>query len=459
MSKRTRTAGRAAEVIGRSTLGPRPIPDLMRVKASRALATDQRVLDNGLQVVAIRKAGAPLVEIRLRIPFGGRTEEHAARAELLAETTMLGTADRSREQVDIALSDVGGHLGASVDPQRLLYAGSVLANGLPTLLTVLADVLTGAAYRKTDVLGERDRLVEHLALAVAQPATAARMALQRRRFGHHPAAWEMPDAGLVAAVGPAAVRGLHRTAVVPDGSTLVLVGDLSPRGAIDHVDRALSGWTGRRPAVQLGSPPAVRGGELEAVNRVGSVQSQIRLTGPAVTRTSPEYTALQVANLVYGGYFSSRLVENVREDKGYTYGAGSGIEFWPGTAALTVSFDTTTSSTAPALLEARYELGRLALTPPTTAEVESARNYALGTLAISLATQAGLASMVSAMHGAGLDIGWLREHPGRLAAVTVDEVTAAAATYLAPSAFTGVVVGDLAAIADGLDRLGGVRLP
>jgi predicted Zn-dependent peptidase len=124
-----------------------------------------------------------------------------------------------------------------------------------------------------------------------------------------------------------------------------------------------------------------------------------------------------------------------------------------------VSFDTTTDATAPALLEAQYELGRLSLLAPTESEVESARNYALGTLATSLATQAGLASTLSMLVGSDLDETWLREHPGRLAATTVDQVAEAAAGMLAPAAFTGVVVGDLTTISPGLRALGTVSLP
>lgn len=458
-----RRGPRSAEAIGHTALGPRAVPDLMRVRRTRAPAADHAVLDNGLQVVAVRRSGAPLVEVRLRIPFGGTTAklagQHAARAELLSATTMLGTAYRDREQVDVALSDVGGHLYATVDPQRLLYTGAVLANGLPTLLEILGEILTTAAYRSADVAGERDRMVEHLALSMSQPSVTARIALQRKRFGDHPAAKEMPDPALVGAVGPAAIRGLHHRAVVPAGSTLVLVGDLNPRKTVETAAGALSGWVSQRQAVVLTAPPAVTGSDVEALHRNGSVQSQVRLTAAAAGRTSPDYAALQITNLIYAGYFSSRLVENIREDKGYTYHAGSGIEFWPGTAALTVSFDTNTESTAPALLEARYELGRLALLPPTAAEVESACNYALGTLAISLATQAGYASTLSSMHGAGLDVEWLRTHPTRLAAVTVDDVAEVAARYLAPSRFTGIVQGNLDAIADGLRNIGGVQLP
>lgn len=456
-SRRSKPAARTAEQIGRTDIGPRPVPDLMKVRAGRVPAAESSTLANGLRVVAVRRPGAPLIEIRLRIPFGGRTRLRAARAEVLAASAMLGTAERDRFEVDMALADLGAHLDTAVDPQRLLYSGSVLSNGLPALLDVLAELLTAPAYRRKDVLGERDRLVEYLALAAAQPGVVARMALQRQRFGEHPAAWEMPDPQLVDAVGPAAVRGLHRRSVVPDGATLVLVGDLQPAKVVQQVSTALQGWTSDAAAVALDPPPAVVGAPVKVVHRNGSVQSQVRLTGPAIGRGSPDYPALQIANLVFGGYFSSRLVENIREDKGYTYSAHSAIEFWPGAAAMTVSFDCTTEATAPALLETRYELGRIALTPPTAAEVESARNYALGALAISLATQAGYASTVSAVHGAGQDLQWLRDHPARLAAVTADDVAAAASKYLAPQGFTGVVVGDRSAVEPALQRLGDVE--
>jgi zinc protease len=450
---------RTAEEIGRTAAGPRAIPPMSLTTASRPPGVTRVQLDSGLSVVAVRKPRSPLVEVRLRIPFAGTTQKHAARAEMLASTILLGTDARDREQVDADLALVGGHLDASVDPQRLMLTGSVLSTGLPVLLEVLADCLTGAAYRRSDVLGERDRLVENLAISATQPSTVAHRFLQQRRFGDHPAAWDFPEPDLVAGVGPAALRGMHTRGVLPRGATLVLVGDLSPSKTIDLVAKALDSWSAGPDAQarKLTPPPPIVGADLLAHHRPGAVQSQIRLSGPALPRDDPGYPAQQLANLVYGGYFSSRLVENIREDKGYTYSARSSLEFWPGTAAVTVAFDTTTPSTAPALLEARYELGRLSLLAPTDAEVESARNYALGTLATSLSTQSGLASTLSMLAGAGLDETWLREHPGRLAKVTVDEVAGAAATLLAPANFTGVVVGDLGVLRGELLGLGNVE--
>ena len=189
------------------------------------------------------------------------------------------------------------------------------------------------------------------------------------------------------------------------------------------------------------------------------MQSQLRLSAAAVSRTDPRYPALQLANLVFGGFFSSRLVENLREDKGYTYSAHSMVEFDPSGAALLVETDVTTDVTAAAVLETRYELARLSAVPPTEAELDSARSYAIGSLLISLDSQPGLAGTLSALAGVGLDAEWLRMHPARLEAVTADQVASAAAEFFSPSAFTGVVVGDAEVTGPRLRALGGIEFP
>jgi zinc protease len=453
---------RTAAQIGRTPLGARPVPELTAPAVTRAPRTVDTVLDNGLRVIAVRKPGTPLVEARLRIPFSASrvaARLHSARAELMAATLMLGTGTRDRQQVDADLAVVGGHLDASVDAQRLMVAGSVLSTGLPTLLAVLADSLTDAVFRPADVEVERARLHEHLMISMSQPSSVARRHLQQRRFGDHAAAWDTPLAEDVDAVAPTLVRSLYRRQAVPDGAVLVLVGDLSPARAVGQVADALGEWRSERGAVGMTPPPPVEAAPLALFDNPGAVQSQVRLSAPAVGREHEGYPAQQLANLVYGGYFSSRLVENIREDKGFTYSASSSVSFWPGRAALTVGFDTTTESTAAAVWEAQYELGRMALTPPNDAEVESARNYALGTLAASLATQAGYASMIAQLAGSGLDAAWLDDYRAGVAAVTTAEVHDLARTIFAPAAFMGVVVGDLSSVAAPLSAVLPVELP
>ncbi|MQA60118.1 MAG: insulinase family protein [Actinophytocola sp.] len=450
---------RSAEEIGRTERGPRPLPGLGEQRAAAEFSVADTVLDNGLRVLAVRKATVPTVELRLRIPFGGTDPMHSARSEVLAETLLTGTERWDRVTIDTELALIGGELGTAVDPERLSISGSALADGLPTLLDVLADALTGASYAGNEVARERERLVERLAVARTQPRVIAREALQRRRYGDHPVTREMPQAEDVALVDPEQVRALHTASVLPRGSVLVLVGDVDPDTVIGQVTDALAGWASDAAATTLLPLPDLDGGDLHLVTRPGAVQSQIRLSAQAIGRTDPRYAALQLANLTYGGYFSSRLVENIREDKGYTYGAHSGFDFTGDSATLIVDADTASEVTAAALLETRYELARLGIVPPTAEEVESVRQYAIGSLLISTSSQGGLASQLAGLAGQGLDAEWLAEHPGRLAAVTADEVASAAIEFFAPARFTGVVVGDPDVVGAGLTALGGVVVP
>jgi predicted Zn-dependent peptidase len=446
---------RSAEEIGRTERGPRPLPPLGEQRAATGLSTVDTVLSNGLRVIVVQQQAVPMVELRLRIPFAGTDLMHAARAEVLASTLLTGTARRDRVGIDTELALAGGELDSAVDPERLSVGGNALASGLDTVLDVLADVLTSASYADEEVLREKERLVERIAMAKSQPNVIARQALQKHRYGDHPATREMPEAEDVAAVTAAEVRALHQASVLPRGSVLVLVGDVELDSAVARLESALSGWTGDKSAVELPDVPPVTGGDLLFVPRAGAVQSQLRLTAEAITRTDPRYAALQLANLAYGGFFSSRLVENVREDKGYTYHARSSLEFTPSGATLNIDTDTASDVTASALLEVRYELARICLTPPSESEVDTVRQYAVGQLLTATSSQAGLASQLAALASQGLGVEWLVAHPAKLQAVTTAEIAAAAGEFFAPSRWTGVIVGDPAQL-ESLGVLGGV---
>jgi predicted Zn-dependent peptidase len=319
-------------------------------------------------------------------------------------------------------------------------------SGLPGLLDVLGDVLTGATYPKREVLGERDRLAQELAIYRSQAAVVAREALLRRMYGDHPYGRELPLAEELQRVKPTQLRELHERRIAPAGSVLTVVGDLAPAKAISLVEAALAGWTARTKALETPELPVPPVGAALLVDRPGAVQTTLRMAGPAPSRTAPDYAAFHLANLVFGGYFSSRWVANIREDKGYTYSPHAQVEHPPAGSRVTVSADVSTPTTAPALLETVYELGRVATLPVGQDELDQARRYAIGVLALGTATQAGLASTLSQLAGAGLGVEWLRDFPKQLAVVTVDDALAAAAQHLAPNRLTTVLVGDVAQV-------------
>jgi predicted Zn-dependent peptidase len=431
----------------------RPVPALGRARAPKLPTVAERTLDSGLRVLAVRRPGVPLVELRLRVPFSGKGVDHVAKAQLLGDTLLSGTDRRSAAQIAADLQALGASLSASTDSDRLGLGGSVLTAGLPGLLELLGEVLTGAAYPKVEVQGERERLVQELAIYRSQAGVVAREALLARMYGNHPYARELPTGEAVQAVKASALRSLHAKRVAPEGSVLVLVGDLTPARALDRVEAALSSWTAKGAAAVAPPLPEPPGGPALLVDRPGAVQTTVRMAGSAPSRTHPDHAAFTLANLVFGGYFSSRWVANIREDKGYTYSPNSGVDHPPAGSRVTLSTDVATAVTAPALLETWYELGRMVTVPVGQGELDQARRYAVGSLALSTASQAGLASTLSALTASGLGVSWLRDSPKALAGVTVDQVLEAAARYLAPARLTTVLVGDVEQVEGPVSRL------
>jgi predicted Zn-dependent peptidase len=415
-------------------------------------AVAERTLPNGLRVLAVRRASVPVVEMRLRIPTGapgGKNKHgvspktiktHVAGATLLAETMLTGTAEHDRSQLAAELQLLGGSLSANIDNDRLALVGSVLAPNLRQLLGLLAEIVQTASYPKREVAGERERLAAELAIARSQPSVQAREALLARLYGKHPYATELPVDGSLEQVTAKQLRALHAQTVSPSAAVLTLVGDLRPAAALDAVEVALGGWSGTA-AAPLPELPRHRPGGVTIADRPDAVQTNIRLGGPALPRTAPNYAALQVANVVFGGYFSSRLVNNIREDKGYTYSPRSSIEHAAAGSRLIVAADVATSVTAPALLEVLYELGRVALLPLGEDEIAAARRYAAGTLAMSTATSAGLASTLSMLAGSGLGPDYLRSHSGALGAVDAKAIEEVADEF-APTRLAAVLLGD-----------------
>jgi predicted Zn-dependent peptidase len=418
------------------------VPGLAAPRRPKRIRTSERVLPSGLRVVAVRRPTVPIVEVRLWVPFFSTKPTHAARASLLAASMTTGTAKRSRVELATAFGALGAELTAGVDPDRLLLSSSGLATGLPALLHLIAEVLTSARYPSDEVAGERTRLVERIRVTRSQAGSQAADALARRLAPGHPYGSTLPDEEQVAATSAAQLRALHAGMVRPDGAVLVLVGDLSPARALDTAERALADWTGS-PALSRPVPlPTPDGRRMQVVHRPGSVQTSFRFGGVAVPRNHPSYPALQLANLAFGGYFSSRWVENIRENKGYSYSPRSLLEHAQLGSSFHAAADVATGVTGAAVLETLYELGRLASLPISPAELDSAQQYAIGTLALATATQSGLANQIVALLSAGLDVDWMIEHPGRLLKVTAEQVAEAAAEFLAPRRLVSVAVGD-----------------
>jgi zinc protease len=431
---------------------PRPelvgiVPEVPPLRGIKLPTVAERTLGNGLRILAARRSGVPRLEARLLVPSArnGKPPD-ASRARVFAKTLLAGTENRTSVEIAQELQRLGGGLEAAVDAEDFVLYGSSLAGELPRFLALLSEVVTQATHPSDEVALQRDVAAQEITLARSQPATLARQALLRRLFGDHPYGEPLPSPDEVSAVKPGQLRKLQSKRLRPEGSILVLVGDVQPNRAIDLAEAALASWEDGGGTPGLAPPTFGRHKKTLVVDRPGSVQTNVRIGGLAIGRTDPDYPKLALANLVFGGYFVSRLVDNIRERRGYTYSPGSGVQQNRQASFFYVQADVGTEVTGPALVETRYELNRMLAGPIDAAELLSAKRYLSGTLSMSIQTQSGLASYLGTLAESNLPIEYLRDFPAAVDALTEDDVIEAARRYLDPRRLTTVMVGDASRI-------------
>jgi predicted Zn-dependent peptidase len=437
----------------------RHAPAVGAVRGPHLPGVDQRELSTGLRVLAARRTGVPKVETRLRIPVvGTRTTGDGARERLLADTLPAGTTERSSLLLAQDLQRLGASMRAGMTSDELVVSGSVLSENLGSFLALLAEVLDAAAFPDDEVTVAQGRAAQEVTIARSQPTVMAGDALVQRLYGKHPYGRGLPAAQSFEAVTPIVLRRAHAGRIVPAGAVLVLVGDIRTDTALDEAAAILTRWSrsGKRPELKPPSPPSPSPTLL--LDRPGSVQTNIRLGGAAVPRDHPDHPRVQIANMVFGGYFTSRLVTNLREEKGYSYSPRSSISHRLQASQLTVAAEVATEVTVAALLEIRYELARMAAGRIDEGELAAAQRYLIGTLALATQTQAGLASQVSALAAAGLNMNFLVDYPRQLEQVTADDVLDAGLRYLGPRGLQTVLVGRADAVQRQLESIDAVEV-
>ncbi len=436
---------KAPKTIKAIDLGPpRPVPQLPRPKAPVLPGLTERTLSNGLRVIAVRRSGLPLVQLRLVLTTSRPkvTPAETARQQVLGAAFTSGTSTRTAAQIAVDLDGLGGTMAAGADEEAVSIFGSVLAPNLKAWLAVLSDVITDATFPASEVGTERDRVAQGIVASLADPSTVATNEMFARYFGEHPYGVRHADPELVRQVTSAQLKAYVRSRVGPGGGTLVIVGDVPAAAAINAVEAALGTWASGTSSAPLAAhlPPAP--GAAYMIDRPGAVQTNIRVVGAAVDRNDPTLPALTLATTILGGGMTSRLFLNLREDKGYTYTPGAGIMHLRAHSAWYAVADVGVDVTGPALAELRYELGRISSLPVAEDELENTKRYLIGTQALSIQSMAGLAGRITGLAVAGLGPDWLKTWVKALDAASLDDVLAAAQRHLGPGHVTTVLVGD-----------------
>jgi zinc protease len=419
----------------------------------------RRQLSNGLEVVVIEHHELPVVTMNLVIKSGAASdpENRPGLASLTADMIDEGTKKRSALEISNALTDIGARVGASVDWDATSASLTTLTRHLDRGLDILSDVFTNPAFldeelkrirtsRLTTIKRQRDD-----ANSIANIVYASILYGRNHPYGHP----VIGDEDSLSAVTAADVRAFYDTFYRPNNATLIVVGDVKPEVILPKLEHAFEGWKkGDVRAVEIPNAAGRERAGIYIVDRPGSAQSVISIGQVAVARNTPDYFPLLVLNSLLGGQFVSRVNLNLREDKGYTYGARTFFDYRRGAGPFAASAGVFTNVTKESVAEFLKELrGVRGEIPITEKELEFSKQAIIRGFPRGFETPGQIANRLGDIVLHNLPDDYFNSYIQKVRAVTLADVRRVANSHLDPSRMAILIVGDRKAIEAGLRSL------
>ncbi len=414
-------------------------------------------LANGLTVIYQVRAGLPVASASLVLKSGGDANpvDRSGLANFAA--AMLDQGTSSRDALAIA-SDVA-HLGASLDASSTKDSTAVTVASLTGNFSAAMDLLADVCLRPSFPEAEVDRLrASRQASLVAtrqNPGSVAAIAAVAALFGPvHPYGYiELGMPGAVRMTTREDLTAFWTRHFVPGNAALVVAGPLDEAALRPVVERAFGGWAaGAAPVTSIGAPRTTSA-RVIIIDAPGAPQTELLVATIGPPRSTPDYPAVIVMNAALGGLFSSRINLNLREEHGYSYGAGSQFIFRKHPGPFWVGAAVRTDATAPAVAEILKEVRRMREAPVSADELAVARDSIARGLPSDFETNSSTVSALGGLFVYGLGADYYTKLPPAVLAVTPEAVQKAATTYLDPGRMIVVAVGDRAKIEPGLKKL------
>ncbi len=430
----------------KSTPLPKDLPPYGPTKAAAAPAVVQYKLPNGLTVWLIPSPGFPKVALTVAVRGGYAADpgDRPGMADLLAATLSQGTKTRSAKQFAEELQAAGGDLSAEATSDAIIINTGVLSSSGGTAVNLLSDLMRNAAFADGEVAIAKRNAASGLEANEADPQFLATRALYRALFGAHPYSVTTPTQASIAETSAADLRKQYLNCFRPDQSVLVIAGGFDEKQIAAAIVSAFGSWKVPEfaPISAAPVPDVAARGIGVLVPRADSVQTALYLGALGPTRSQSDYAATRVANAIYGGMFGSRLVSNIREDKGYSYSPDARIVPKRRAAVIGTRADVRNAVTGAAFNEINYELNRMASTAPQEAELERAKRYLVGSLAIQSQSRSAISRSLANLWVDGLAPEEFWTQTLKLEAVSDKDVQSAARKYFSAWKMTVVAVGE-----------------
>jgi len=435
--------------------------EVLKVKLPRA---QEATLKNGLQVVLLEAHKVPTFNMQMVVLSGGLADkaDYRGLASFTASLLREGTAKRSSKDLAEQVDALGATLTANAGLSSLTstVAASGLVENLDQTLELFADVIRKPAFPQAEVEKYKTRTLAQLQFQRSIPQFLAAEQFQRAIYGSgHPASLIAPPADSIKKLTSKDLADFHATNYRPNNAILAIVGDVTMKDIMPKLEKAFGDWQrGDVPTVSIPPAPAQTDSRIYLIDRPGSVQTVLQLGTLGIERTSPDYFAVLLADRVLGGGPSGRLFLNLREDKGYTYGAYSNFGGSKFRGTWISSSEVRTDVTEGAMKEFMYELNRLRNETVPAEELDNAKRAIIGSFALSLEQPATLLQNIITQKLYNLPADYWDTYPQHVAAITPADVQRVAQKYIDLGHLQVVAVGDASKARDILAKYGKVEL-
>ena len=417
-------------------------------------------LSNGLSLLVVDLPGRPLVSASA-VVVGGAVEEPADKggATVLAARAL---AEGTERYDAIALVEASERLGASLHAESgwdaLSVSVDVPSDRLAPALELVAEVLLRPTFPASEVERLRDERLNDLLQARADPRRRVEEAFVGTIYSPR-SPYHRPSGGTretVETLTPDDLRTVYRQNLLPGRTTLIVGGDLGGLDVVGLAERLFGSWDGVGGGAAATPAPIDDTGtnvgrQVRVVHRPGSVQTEIRVGHRGLPRRIPDFHALSVMGAILGGLFNSRLNMKLREEKGYTYGAGAGFDLRRGAGPFAARAAVNTEVTVPAIVDMLAELDRIRDASVTEAELRAARDFLVGVFPLRFETAGAVVGALGSLAVHGLGVDELVSYRSRIEAVDAAAVAAAARDHLHIEDAAIVLVGDVDAFGSALE--------
>jgi zinc protease len=419
-------------------------------------------LDNGLKLLIANRPGVPVVEVSLVLDAGYASDQFGEAGTASLAMTMLDEGTRKRSALEIAdeLAMQGAILSAGSNLDASYVRLSSLRSRIDDSLEIFADVVLNPTFPENELERLRRLALTRIQQEQTSPISMALRTLPRLMYGDdHPYGQPLTGSGTresVLAIKREDIVAFHDTWFRPNNATLIVVGDIDPATVTERVEKLFGGWEARDvPVKDLDVDPRPSENVVYLLDRPGADQSVIFAGQLAPPRSNPDEIAIRAVNLILGGQSSARVNMNLREDKGWSYGAYSALVDARGERPLLVYAPVQTDKTAESITEMAAEIsGIVGKRPPEAAELEQAQRSQTLSLPGRWEASGDVLASLNEIVRFGLPDDYWSTLSDRINGLSLVSVIATANKLIRPDDLVWVVVGDRTAVEPGLRDLG-----